>query len=70
LQNNTFRIGPQIADPHGVLGERLVLRKSQPRGNKEQAIVSNAERRSLNAVEKLALRVEHKRLPARDFVVP
>lgn len=48
--------------------ERIVLCKSQPRGNKEQAIVSNAERRFLEALRKLALRVEHKRLKARSKI--
>lgn len=48
--------------------ERIVLCQSQPRGNKEQAIVSNAERRFLEALRKLALRVEHKRLKARSKI--
>lgn len=48
--------------------ERIVLCKSQPRGNKEQAIASNAERRLLEDLRKLALRVEHKRLKARSKI--
>lgn len=49
-------------------GERIVLCKSQPRGKKEQAIVSNAERRLLEDLRKLALRVERKRLRARSKI--
>jgi transposase len=56
-------------DPHVPGGdrpvERIVLCKSQPRGNKEKAMVSNAERRLLDDLRKLALRVEKKRLKAR-----
>lgn len=60
-------------DPHApgredASAERVVLCKSQPRGNKEQAIVSNAERRFLDALEKLASRVEHKRLKDRSKI--
>lgn len=49
-------------------GERIVLCKSQPRGKKEQAIVSNAERRLLEDLRKLALRVERQRLRARSKI--
>ncbi|MEO5367122.1 MAG: hypothetical protein H7831_12405 [Magnetococcus sp. WYHC-3] len=49
---------PNAADQKCVHTERVVLCKSQPRGNKEQAIVSNAERRCLDALKKLASRVE------------
>jgi len=59
----------EMEDPHAAKGvrpvERIVLCKSQPRGNKEKAIVSNAERRLLDDLRKLALRVENKRLKAR-----
>jgi len=59
-------------DPRAVVEdrtvERIVLCKSQPRGNKEQAIVSNAERRLLDDLRKLALRVERKRLKARSKI--
>lgn len=55
---------PQAAGPV----ERIVLCKSQPRSNKEQAIVSNAERRLLDDLRKLALRVERKRLKARSKI--
>ena len=56
---------PRAAAQGGAPTERIVLCKSQPRGNKEQAIVSNAERRLLDALQKLAARVEHKRLKDR-----
>jgi transposase len=56
---------PRAAAQRGAPTERIVLCKSQPRGNKEQAIVSNAERRLLDALQKLAARVEHKRLKDR-----
>ena len=48
--------------------ERIVLCKSEPRGEKEHAIVSNAERRFLDALGKLAARVENKRLKARSKI--
>jgi transposase len=61
-----------LADPQAAGRERpverIVLCKSQPRGNKEQAIVSNAECRLLNDLRKLALRVERKRLKARSKI--
>lgn len=53
---------PQPADLYGDEPERIVLCKSEPRGEKEHAIVSNAERRLLEALGKLAARVENKRL--------
>ena len=59
---------PHADDQEHGAAERVVLCKSQPRGNKEQAIVSNAERRFLEALEKLALRVEHKRLKERSKI--
>lgn len=59
---------PNAADQEGVPAERVVLCKSQPRGNKEQAIVSNAERRFLDALKKLVLRVENKRLKDRSKI--
>jgi transposase len=59
---------PQATDQEDVPAERVVLCKSQPRGNKEQAIVSNAERRLLEALEKLASRIEHKRLKDRSKI--
>lgn len=59
---------PNDADQEGVPTERVVLCKSQPRGKKEQAIVSNAERRFLDALTKLASRVEHKRLRERSKI--
>jgi transposase len=56
-------------DPHSVGEgrplERIVLCKSQPRGHKEQAIYSNAERRLLADLRNLALRIERRRLKAR-----
>jgi len=59
-------------DPLAAVGdrpaERIVLCKSQPRGNKEQAIVSNAERRLLDDLRKLALRIERRRLKARSKI--
>ena len=45
--------------------ERIVLCKSLPRGNKEQAIMSNTERRFLDALQKLGLRVEKGQLKDR-----
>lgn len=45
--------------------ERIVLCKSQLRGEKEKAIVSNAEKRLIEAMSKLALRVESKKLKDR-----
>ena len=59
---------PQPADLNGDRPERIVLCKSEPRGEKEQAIVSNAERRLLDALGKLAARVENKRLKARSKI--
>jgi hypothetical protein len=59
---------PQAPDLEDVPAERVVLCKSQPRGNKEQAIVSTAERRFLDALGKLASRVEHKRLKERSKI--
>lgn len=59
---------PHAPDQENVSAERVVLCKSQPRGNKEQAIVSNAERRFLVALAKLASRVEHKRLKDRSKI--
>lgn len=59
---------PQPPDQAGDPAERIVLCKSQPRGEKEQAIVSNAERRFLDAVRKLAARIEHGRLRCRSKI--
>lgn len=55
---------PQPAELDGDVPERIVLCKSAPRSEKERAIVSNAERRLLDALGKLATRVENKRLKA------
>jgi transposase len=56
-------------DPQGAEGdqvaERIVLCKSLPRGNKEQAIMSRTEERFLEALHKLARRVEKKQLKDR-----
>jgi len=59
---------PQTDDSEDSATERLVLCKSQPRGEKEQAIVSNAERRLLDALGKLAKRVENGRLKSRSKI--
>jgi len=59
---------PHPADLNGDRPERIVLCKSEPRGEKEHAIVSNAERRFLDALGKLAVRVENKRLKARPKI--
>ena len=59
---------PQPAELRGDRTERIVLCKSEPRGEKEQAIVSNAERRLLDALGKLSARVENKRLKARSKI--
>lgn len=59
---------PHAADLDGDRPERIVLCKSEPRGEKERAIVSNAERRFLDALGKLATRVEKKQLKARSKI--
>lgn len=59
---------PQPADLDGDWAERIVLCKSEPRGEKERAIVSNAERRYLDALGKLATRIEKKQLKARSKI--
>ncbi len=59
---------PQPADLDGHRPERIVLCKSEPRGEKEHAMVSNAERRLLEALGKLAARVEKGRLKARSKI--
>jgi transposase len=59
---------PQAVDQGHAGTERIVLCKSQPRGNKEKAIVSNAERRLLDALQKLAWRVEQQRLRNRSKI--
>lgn len=59
---------PQATELGNGTAERIVLCKSQPRGNKEQAMVSNAERRFLDALRKLASRVAHKRLKDRSKI--
>ena len=59
---------PNVTDQKDTPAERVVLCKSQPRGNKEQAIISNAERRFLDALKKLALRLEHKRMKERSKI--
>ena len=48
-----------------VPAERIVLCRSDPRGEKEQAIISNAEKRLLDDLQKLASRVEQKQLKDR-----
>jgi transposase len=59
---------PQPASLQGDRPERIVLCKSEPRGEKEHAIVSKAEGRFLDALGKLAARVENKRLKARSKI--
>ena len=59
---------PQPADLNGGRSERIVLCKSESRGEKERAIVTNAERRFLDALGKLAARVENKRLKVRSKI--
>jgi transposase len=59
---------PQVTGMTDGATERIVLCKSQPRGNKEKAMVSNAERRLLDALQKLACRLEHKRLKDRSKI--
>lgn len=51
-------------DDH-VPTERIVLCRSDPRGEKEQAIISNAEKRLLDDLQKLASRVKQKQLKDR-----
>jgi len=48
--------------------ERIVLCRSLPRGDKEQAIMSNTERRFVEALQKLALRVEKGNLKDREKI--
>jgi len=59
-------------DPQAPAGdeaaERIVLCKSLPRRNKEQAIMSNTEHRFLEALQKLALRVQKKQLKERSKI--
>jgi transposase len=59
-------------DPHGAdrdeVPERIVLCKSERRADKEQAIISNAEKRFVEALKKLADRIEHRRLRDRDKI--
>ncbi len=59
---------PEPGGQGAQAAERIVLCKSEKRGQKEQAIVSNAERRLLDALGKLALRIENKRLKARSKI--
>jgi transposase len=59
---------PEPADLKGERPERIVLCKSEPRGEKERAIVSNAERRFLDALGKLAARIAKKRLKDRTKI--
>ena len=58
---------PQATEGDGA-AERIVLCKSLPRGNKEQAIMSNTEHRFLEALQKLALRVHKKQLKDRSKI--
>jgi len=52
-----------IDDPmNAEQGERIVLCKSQPRRQKEHAIISNAEKRFVQELEKLAARIGKKQL--------
>ena len=46
----------------GIPDERIVLCKSQPRRNKEEAILSNAESRFVQELDKLAARIERGQL--------
>lgn len=61
-------------DPHireddsPEISERIVLCRSLPRGNKEQAIMSNTEHRFLEELQKLALRVEKGTLKDREKI--
>jgi transposase len=55
---------PHVTELTGT-GERIVLCRSLPRGEKEQAIMSNTEHRFLDALEQLALRVQKGRLKDR-----
>ncbi len=58
-------------DPYATeeeVPERIVLCKSLPRGDKEQAIMSNAETRFLEALQKLALRIEKGSLKDRSKI--
>lgn len=61
-----------MEDPHdaerGEAPERIVLCKSDRRADKELAIISNAEKRFVEALGKLADRVEHRRLKDRDKI--
>jgi transposase len=53
---------PQPVKRDAERSERIVLCKSEPRREKEKAMVSNAERRFLAALDKLASRITKKQL--------
>jgi transposase len=53
---------------HGETPERVVLCKSERRADKELAIISNAEKRFLEALANLARRVDQRRLRDRDKI--
>jgi len=59
---------PQGETPRGEAPERIVLCKSDRRADKELAIISNAEKRFVEALGKLAARVEQSRLKDRDKI--
>lgn len=58
---------PHSAEP-GIFPERIVLCKSEQRGKKENAILSNAEKKFLLAIEKLAVRIEKGHLKDRSKI--
>jgi len=59
IQDTVRNASDQDSEP---LQERLVLCSSKPRGNKEQGIFSNAEKKFLEGLEKLSVRIQKGRL--------
>lgn len=53
---------------HGDVSERIVLCKSEGRGKKEHAMISNAEKRFLEALQKLSSRIAKRLLRDRDKI--
>ncbi len=61
------RLMDDPCDEKGI-GEKIVLCKSESRGAKEEAILSNAEKRFLADLEKLVRRVQHGKLKEADKI--
>lgn len=61
-------LNEKLQTDSGDASERVVLCKSYKRGSKEKAIMSNAEKRFCEDVEKLVRRIEKKQLKNRDKI--